>query len=139
MLSLHLPSRAVLMHVFIRTFKLKIYFLEFSGLFYYSVIKVPSLSLKDLVAVVFSATRYILSHLTELVNNFFYFSLLYFFKNRTLAFQPFLSYLRQRYIIYQNLRHLSTSFFKNFKTVTVNCHMKIFRFRILSMIFYHKI
>ena len=73
MLSLHLPSRAVLMHVFIRTFKLKIYFLEFSGLFYYSVIKVPSLSLKDFVAVVFSATRYILSHLTELVNNFFIF------------------------------------------------------------------
>ena len=107
MLSLHLPSRAVLMHVFIRTFKLKIYFLEFSGLFYYSVIKVPSLSLKDFrffikaffVAALCVSDLFSLSHSFELVNNFF----IFIFRH---------AFARQRDISYHLYSLLSILFFK---------------------------
>ena len=74
MLSLHLPSRAVLMHVFIRTFKLKIYFFRiFRVVLLFSYQSSKSFP-ERLCCCCFSATCYILSHLTELVNNFFHFS-----------------------------------------------------------------
>ena len=74
------------MHVFIRTFKLKIYFLEFSGLFYYSVIKVLRSFPERLclfhqgffVAALCVSDLFSLSHSNELVNNFFCFLFSFF-------------------------------------------------------------
>ena len=118
MLSLNLPSRAVLMHVFIRTFKLKIYFLEFSGLFYYSVIKVLRSFPERLcfpwktLLLLFFQRRVIYYHIwLSLSTTFlFLFSIEFFNFQSSLLF-----YLWKRYLSYHYLLCLSTTFSTYFR------------------------